>query len=152
VRRSRSTEGRRDVAGWKRLDHTADLALEAWGGTPEEALEALCTGLLRQITDPERVRPLEATPLLVEGMDREEAVVGFLGELLYQIYGKGQLFNHVAVHSVGTRNIRGEAWGEPRDPSRHTLDLEVKAATYYDLRFERDSETGGWRIRVVFDV
>ncbi len=137
---------------WTRLDHTADLALEAWGGTAEEALEALCAGLLRQITDPGRVRPLEATPLVAEGMDREEALVGFLGEILYRIYGTGRLFHHVTVHRAGPRVIRGEGWGEPRDPSRHPLELEVKAATYYDLRFETDPETGGWRVRVVFDV
>ncbi len=137
---------------WVRLDHTADLALEAWGGTAEEALEALCTGLLRQITEPERVRPLKAIPLLAEGMDREEALVGFLGEILYHVYGKEQLFHHVTVHQVSSRAIRGDGWGEPRDTSRHPVHLEVKAATYHDLRFERDTETGGWRVRVVFDI
>ena len=137
---------------WARLDHTADLALEAWGDTAEESLEALCAGLLRQVTEPERVQPLQPTPLHAEGLDREEALVGFLGELLYQIFTRGRAFHHVAVHRVDSRAIRGEAWGEPRDPSKHPLHLEVKAATYHDLRFERDTETGGWRVRVVFDV
>ncbi len=135
---------------WRALDHTADLALEAWGATPEEALEALCAGLLAQITDPHTVEPREPVGIRAEGMDQSEALVGFLGEILYQINVGGWMFRRVEVARAGEHGIRGTAWGEPYDPARHPFDLEVKAATYHELIFRPEGR--GWHVRVVFDV
>ncbi len=135
---------------WKLLDHTADLALEAWGSTPEEALQALCSGLLAQITDPHAVEPRERVEIRAEGMDRAEALVGFLGEILYRINARGWMFRRVEVAHAGEHEIRGAAWGEPYDPGRHPFALEVKAATYHELLLRPEGR--GWHVRVVFDV
>ncbi len=137
---------------WHTLDHTADLAIEAWGGTPERALEALCEGLLHQITDPARVGEREGVGLAVEGFDPAEALVGFLNELLYRVNVRGWMPARVEVTSARGSVFRGAARGEPRDPARHAFDLEVKAATYHDLLWGPDPKTGEWRVRVVFDV
>lgn len=137
---------------WKAIEHTADLALEAVGETPEDALEALCRGLLAQITDPERVSPGEERKIEVEGFDEAEALVGFLNELLYLVNAEHWLPGRVEVREARGVRIAGTARGEPLDPGRHPFDLEVKAATYHDLFWGPDPEGGGWRVRVVFDV
>ena len=140
------------VGTWRLLEHTADLALEGRGDDPEEALEALCLGLMKQITDTGAVRAAHKVPIRAEGMDRAETLVSALGELLYRVNVRGWVFCGFAADEVGDNRIRITARGELRDPKRHPVDLEIKAATYHDLRFEPDSSQGGWVVRVIFDV
>ncbi|GAB4260403.1 MAG: archease [Deferrisomatales bacterium] len=137
---------------WFVLEHTADLALEARGDSPEEALEALCLGLAAQVVDPRTVAPRETVEIVYEGMDRPETLVGALGELLYWIQTRGWAFHAFRVREAGERRIALAAWGEPRDPARHRVGTEIKAATYHGLRFERDPDRQQWVLRVLFDV
>ncbi|MHB8763619.1 MAG: archease [Deferrisomatales bacterium] len=138
---------------WRTVEHTADLALEARGETPAEALEALCRGLMAQITDPATVAPREATELVAEGFDGPETLVTALGELLYLVNGKGWLFSAFRVHQATETRIRLTAFGEPRDAARHPFHHEVKAATYHRLRWGLVPPAGpGWEAAVLFDV
>jgi SHS2 domain-containing protein len=140
------------MAPWQILDHTADLEIEAAGETPEEALEALCAGLLAQVTEPEAAEPREAVVLEAEGLDAAETLVSALGELLYWLNVRGWVFRRCEALEVTPARIRLRAWGEPRDPARHSIDLEVKAPTYHELSCGPGPGGHGWRIRVLFDV
>lgn len=137
------------MRAWKLLEHTADLALEGAGNTPEEALRALCEGLLAQIAEP-AVRPVGERLFRAEGADREEAVVALLGDLLFAIFAEGWLPARCEGFLASGNRLEGKFMGEPFDPARHRLS-EVKAATYHDFSFARDAE-GLWRLRVIFDV
>ena len=58
------------MSDWKLLDHTADIALEGLGGSPEAALAAVCRGLLAQLLGNERPAfPRQPRTLEVEGVD-----------------------------------------------------------------------------------
>jgi len=140
------------MTNWSVLDHTADLALEARGSTAAEALEALCAGLLAQVTEPAAVAPREAVEILVDGLDTAETLVSGLGEILYWLNTRGWVFCRVEPLQVSETHLSLRAWGEPRDPARHPFDVEIKAATYHDLFFGPDPAGDGWLVRVVFDV
>jgi len=51
---------------------------------------------------------------------------------------------------VGQDGLRATARGEPFDPSRHELDMEVKAITYHGLKVEREAD--GWLAEVIVDL
>jgi SHS2 domain-containing protein len=140
------------MGSWQVLDHTADLALEAWGATAADALESLCLGLMAQINETGRVELTGEVVIDVDGIDAPETLVSALGELLYWVNVRAWVFSMFEVREVCETRIHLVARGEPRDPSRHSLDLEIKAATYHDLELGPDPRTGGWRARVVFDV
>jgi SHS2 domain-containing protein len=137
---------------WQVLDHTADLAIEARGDSAEDALEALCRGLMTQISDPATAVPEQDVVIEVSGIDAPETLVSALGEILYWINVRFWVFSSFRVCEVSENRIRLVARGEPRDPTRHFMHLEVKAATYHDLAFDPDPRCGEWRARVVFDV
>jgi len=141
-----------DMGTWALLDHTADLAIAGRGADPAEALEALCAGLLAQVTEPDEVEPREAVEIRVDGLDTPEALVSCLGELLYWLNVRGWVFRKVEAIEAGGARVVLRALGEPRDPDRHPLVTEVKAATYHDLHFGPDPTATGWLARVVFDV
>ena len=47
-------------------------------------------------------------------------------------------------------SIKAVARGEPVDPERHELDMEIKAITYHGLKVERDGD--GWLAEVIVDL
>jgi SHS2 domain-containing protein len=51
---------------------------------------------------------------------------------------------------VSETGLRGEAVGEPWDPSKHRLEHEVKAVTYHGLRVEHDG--GEWLAEIILDI
>jgi SHS2 domain-containing protein len=138
------------MKNWRTIEHTADLAVEGWGDTPEEALAHACEGFLAQITDSSAVRPVETRRLHAEGVDREDAVVSFFGELVYTIFAQRWLPAKFRVLELTDTRVEVECAGEARDPLRHPL-TEVKAATFHNFGFAKDAE-GVWRLAVLFDV
>jgi tRNA nucleotidyltransferase (CCA-adding enzyme) len=59
------------------------------------------------------------------------------------------LFARFAVVIDG-HTLRGEAWGEPVDVARHQPAVEIKGATYTELRVAQ--EDGRWIAQTVVDV
>jgi SHS2 domain-containing protein len=52
---------------------------------------------------------------------------------------------------INMRDLAGRAWGEPIDPTRHEVAIEVKGATYTDLKVG-PRPGGGWLAQCVVDV
>jgi SHS2 domain-containing protein len=50
-----------------------------------------------------------------------------------------------------TGGLRARAWGEKLDIQKHRPAVEVKAATYADLKVQRD-ENGAWMAQCIVDV
>jgi len=67
---------------------------------------------------------------------------------------EGLLLSKFKVEKVeeedGKYRLKGYAEGEPIDPERHRLKVEVKAATYGLMSIERGSQ--GVKLRVLFDI
>jgi SHS2 domain-containing protein len=76
-------------AGFRVLEHPADLGIEASGGSIGEAFEQAAAGLIAILLDPAGVRPRQARTLHVTAPDRERLLVCWLSEILYQIDGRG---------------------------------------------------------------
>jgi len=60
------------------------------------------------------------------------------------------LFSRFEVQAI-EGGIKAKAWGEPVEVARHEPAVEVKAATYADLKAERQSD-GNWIAQCIVDV
>jgi SHS2 domain-containing protein len=60
------------------------------------------------------------------------------------------VFSGFDVGLVRADGLEAVVSGEPIDQSRHELKIEVKAATYHELKVEE--RDGAWAARVIFDV
>ncbi len=93
------------------------------------------------MVDLDAVRTVREVRVDLEADSQEALLVSWLGELLAQRDISGLVFSRFQVQiepaPPGWR-LEARAWGEPLDAGRHDPRVEVKAATYYGVRVERE--------------
>ncbi len=132
------------------FDHTADLGIRVRATTLEELLTDAASGLFSvMVGDLATVRPAEEFAFQIDGDNVEELFHDWLAELLYTFHARRIVLAefHVQVDAAG---LTATARGEPIDPSRHLIDVEVKAITWHGLMVERQPD--GWLAEVIVDV
>ncbi len=134
------------------LEHTADLALQAWGTDLAELFQNAALGMFHFVTDPAAVRESRGRDIRLEADDLEGLLVEWLSELNFLHEQHDELYARAEVDSVDAEACRlsGQALGESFEAGRHCVHTEIKAVTFHELQLERDED--GWRAQVIFDV
>lgn len=132
------------------LDHTADIGIEVWGDTKEEALAATVEAMFDLIAKSESVAAREEKKIAVSGADTADMLINLLREALYFFHGDAWLCKKCEILELEEEKITARLQGEPYDAKKHQLKMEIKAVTYHTLKIEKRDQ--GWRARVIFDV
>ncbi len=132
----------------------ADVAFEATAGSLEGVFIAAADALLNvMVADPATVRARERLAFRLENEALDMLLFAFLNELIY-LKDARQLLLRVKSASVERSGenycVTATAEGEPLDPRRHPLVVDVKAVTLHLFQVEETEE--GWRARVVLDI
>jgi protein archease len=135
--------------GWEHFPHEADVGIRGFGPTREAAFEQAALALMHVVAEIDQIRPREAIELTCAAPDDALLLVDWLNALIFEIATRSMLFARFEVRIDGAR-LSGKAWGEPIDPARHQLAVEVKGATYTALEVAR--QDGGWLAQCVLDV
>ena len=135
---------------WEHFAHEADMGVRGFGRSKAEAFEQAALALTAVITDLEELRPNEVISINCEAPDDELLLVDWLNALVYEMSTRNMLFSRFEIHIEGQK-LHGEAWGERVDVVRHQPAVEVKGATYTELRVSQD-ENGNWLAQCVVDV
>ncbi len=138
------------TARWELYSHPADIGIRGVGPTREAAFEQAALALTAVITEPQKVEPRRAVAIECREEDDELLFFCWLNSLLYEMGTQEMLFSRFEVQAVAG-GIRARAWGEPVDVARHEPAVEVKAATYADLRVEQGPD-GHWIAQCIVDV
>ncbi len=136
--------------GFEILDISGDVGLRIRAADLEELFEYGAIGLYSLITPLNGVKAVETAEIEVEGEGLEGLFVGWLNELIFRFDTYGFIGREVEVESVSDRMVAARVGGEEFDPERHERGLLLKAATYHDLKIEKDD--GGWTAVVIFDI
>lgn len=131
------------------IEHTADVGIIARGETVEDVFAAAAEGMLAFIVQAEEVASRESRRRVVEADDREGLLVAWLNDLLLVLNAEGFVPREVVIVQCTETRLVADVRGEPADPARHHFRLDVKAATYHQLRVAEDD---GWTAHVIFDV
>jgi tRNA nucleotidyltransferase (CCA-adding enzyme) len=75
----------------------------------------------------------------------------WLNALIYEMADHNLLFGRYAV-SITDEILAGEAWGEPVDRARHRPVVEIKGATFTELKVGRRADGREWFAQAVLDV
>ena len=137
------------AVGWRHFPHGADIGVSGFGPSLAQAFEQAAVALIAVMTEPERVRLVQAIPITCDAPDPETLLVDWLDAVVYEIATRGMLFGRFEVVIEGS-HLAATAYGEPLDPTRHQPAEEVKGATYTALRVAR--EGAGWVAACVVDV
>jgi len=134
---------------WEHFHHQADIGVRGVGRTLDEAFAEAAVGLMAVICSPQKVEPTEEVRIHCEGDDIELLFVDWLNELIYEMATRRMLFSRFEVAVAGDK-LDGRAWGETADPERHETAVEVKGATYTQLKVARQGDE--WIAQCVVDV
>ena len=136
--------------GFRILDHTADVGLEARGANLPELFSNAARGMFAIIGCLDSIKPSEQRTVEATADNPENLLVNWLSELLYLSATQRMLFSRFDITEIDQQHIAAKAIGEPIDLSRHELCAEIKAVTYHDLKVEKTDD--GWTARVLFDI
>lgn len=131
------------------IEHTADVGIVARGRSLEALFANAAAGMLHFLIDPQSVRAEERRKVVVEAEDLEGLLIAWLNELLVVLNGDAFIPAVFEIHELTDRRLAADVLGERVDPSRHRFRLDVKAATYHQLRIARNDV---WHARIIFDV
>ncbi len=142
-----------ECRGYRFLEHTADAYVEASGRSLEEAFENAAKAMFDIMTDISRIERKVRKEIVDEGIDLENLLYRWLEDLLIIHDSEGLVFSDFSVNiEEGNEGykIKGYAFGERFDPSKHPVEMEVKAVTYSLMEVKQVGEC--WVVRVVFDL
>lgn len=138
------------MAHWEHFTHGADIGVRGIGNTVSEAFEQAALALTAVICDPALVQAKEAVTITCDAPDAEYLLADWLNRLVFEMATRHLLFSRFQVTIQG-EHLSATAWGEPVDVARHQPAVEVKGATYTELRVAQ-TETGEWLAQCVVDV
>ena len=133
---------------------TADAAFEAWGKTEEELFISAADAALNVMVESlDSIDRKEERTIRCIAESHEMLLFHLLEELIY-FKDAEQLFLRVADVVIENKSRRfhltAGVYGERIDPSRHELNVDVKAVTLHRFSLEQTDE--GWKATVVLDI
>jgi len=130
---------------------TADLTVDAWGETLDEAFGQAAMAMFNAMTPIEGIEKTLTRTFEVEGDDTGALLFNFLDELLYIHEVELVVFSvfDVEIDSAQTK-LKATIHGEPFDVERHVRGIAIKAVTFHLMNFEPRDD--GWALRVVLDT
>ena len=135
---------------WEHFSHVADIGIRGYGRSLEESFEQTALAMTAVICDPTQVQPDEQIQITCEAPDKELLLAQWLNSLIYEMATRRMLFSRFQVQ-IDNSHLTALVQGETVDRLRHTPAVEVKGATYTELRVNK-REDGGWLAQCVVDV
>jgi SHS2 domain-containing protein len=137
---------------YEQIEHTADLAIRAYGDTVDEAFAAAADAMFDIITERAPIESREHVAFEVESDDRESLLVAFLSKLILSTEVDHWVLHDFAVTLQGDRKLHASASGERFDPARHGGGLQIKGVSYHMLEIANPQPGSPASVQVLFDI
>jgi SHS2 domain-containing protein len=136
--------------GWRLLDHTADIRMQAFGATLEELFINAAQGLTWLLIGSSTITRTASKQIVLQAGEIDELLVDWLREILFLYEGRG-----VALCSVSITALNGTELAATLDVGTAVPDEEedvfgIKAVTYHGVTVEDFGQ--GFRASVVMDI
>jgi len=132
------------------LDVSGDVGLRVKGDSLESLFTTAAKGLYSLITDPDRISSVQQTRVNVYCESLEDLFIGWLNELIFQFDTYGFVAKDIQIDNLTENRVEAVLKGERFDPEKHSRGLLLKAATYHNLKLQK--QNGLWVAEVVFDI
>ncbi|MCK4366434.1 MAG: archease [Thermoplasmata archaeon] len=126
-----------EKAGYELIEHTADVAVKAYGKDLSELFANAALGMFNVMTDTSTVKSVGEYTVEVESADLEGLLVDWLSELLY-LFDTQEVFLREFDVTIDGNKLTASVRGEKLDRERHPLKSDVKAATYHMLEINEE--------------
>lgn len=133
---------------------TADAAFEAVGETLEALFTASAEAVINvMVANPGAIEPRRQVVIREENEAIDLLLFQMLQELIYYKDAEQLLLRIQSVKIKEQEDLyalEAVGSGEPIDPDRHELQVDVKAVTLHLFQVERNEQ--GWKATVVLDI
>jgi SHS2 domain-containing protein len=135
---------------WEHFEHGADIGIRGIAPTLEQAFEQAAVGMTAVITNPDQVTASKAVSIRCKAPDNELLLLDWINELVYKMAVQGLLFKRYQV-SIHDGSLSAKAFGEAVDRQKHQPAVEIKGATFTELRVYQQPD-GLWVAQCIVDV
>jgi len=134
------------------IEHTADIAIKAYGDNLEEAFAMAAEAMFDIITDQSPIERKQKVELEVESMDVEGLLVNFLSKLIVIHEVDRVVLKDFTVAFTGNNCLKAEAWGEKFIETKHGGGMHVKGVSYHMMEIAGGKGNKPSYVQVLFDV
>lgn len=135
---------------WEHFEHEADIGIRGIAPTLEQAFEQAAIAMTAVVTDPAKVSDLKTINITCRAPDTELLFVNWINELVYAMAVQGLVFNRYQV-IINNGKLSATAFGEAVDRKKHQPAVEIKGATFTELRVYQQTDKS-WIAQCVIDV
>ncbi len=139
---------------WELFSHKADMGIRGIGATFDKAFEQAGLALTGVMIDPTQVHEVKHVKVTCRAPNRDDLFYDWINELVFQMSTLNMIFSRYKVTILNEKNefsLVGEAWGEKVNPKSHEIAVEVKGATFTELKAEK-TQDGRCLVQCVVDV
>ncbi|HUU82432.1 MAG TPA: archease [Phycisphaerae bacterium] len=139
-------------SGFELREHPADVALYAWGDTPEALFASAARGFYAAMGE---LRPADSSAderveISLSAPDRADLLGDFLSELLFLFDARGVQVTDLAFAELDESRVRAVGRLQPIDMKRSQFDAGIKAVTRHNLAIE--SRPGRLETTIILDI
>jgi len=131
--------------GFEEIEHTADLAIRAYGRDMKELFANAAYGMFALMAKPSKKTTCEREVSL-EATDYESLLVDWLNELIYLHEVEGETYSQFAIETLLPAKLKAHVTGGLTKSKTKA----IKAATFHELEVVKTDK--GYEATVVFDV
>jgi tRNA nucleotidyltransferase (CCA-adding enzyme) len=119
--------------GYELFDHKADMGLRGYGSTPAEAFEQAGIAFTAIMTDPAMVDEQLEYTFTCQAPDLDFLFYEWINGLVYTLATEKLIFSRFQI-TIKDTTLQAKAWGETIDSQKHEPAVEIKAATFTELK------------------
>lgn len=134
------------MQGFEEIEHTADLAIRAYGRDMRELFANAARGMFALMAEPSLEDSARQREVRLEGADYEGLLVDWLNELLYLHEVEGETYSQFDIETLSPTKLEARITGRPTKNKTKA----IKAATFHNLAIEETAN--GLVATIVFDV
>lgn len=139
-----------NTSRWEYFEHEADIGIRGYADTLSQAFEQAALALSSVITDVDKIENRSCIEIRCEAPDYEVLFIDWLNEIIYQMATRKMLFSSYRV-AIEDRQLTASLCGEPADQGKHQPAVEIKGATFTELKVMQSND-GAWMAQCVVDV
>lgn len=134
---------------YKFLPHTADVRIEAYGKSLEEAFINCAYAMTDVVTDHDKVASIVEKEIIAEGENRESLLYDFLEQFLILIDSDGFLLHEIKELNISENKLAAKVVGDTYS-DKYDIHTHVKAITYQEMSIVENDE--GFVIKFIVDI
>ena len=142
------------MSKYEQFEHQADVGIRGYGETIEEAFENGARAMFSVMIDLDKVESKKEIEIRCEAENLEELFIEWLNKVLSEAGIKNLVFSDFKIEEIKKAKLNyklsGSARGEELNLEKHKPKVEVKAATYSQLRVQKEEDQ--YMVQTIVDV